>query len=70
MCFWTPRNSRKPASKYRETQTCTQRVQSTSIVECRVSVLGIVIMILGKYPPEQYLGPFGVGLLSLHLSTL
>ena len=29
----------------------TQRVQSTYMVECRVSVLGIIIMIWGSIPP-------------------
>ena len=28
-----------------------QRVQSTRMVECRVFILGITIMILGKYAP-------------------
>ena len=38
----------------------TQRVQSTYIVECRVSVLGIGIMIWKTIPHNTtYLGPFG-----------
>ena len=31
--------------------TLSQRVQSTYIIECRVSILGIAINDLGKYPP-------------------
>ena len=31
-------------------ETLTQRVQSTYVVECRVSILGITIMILGSIP--------------------
>ena len=36
-------------------------VLSSYIVECRVPILGIMIISydLGKYPPEQYLGAFG-----------
>ena len=36
----------------------TQGVQSTYIVECRVSILGITIMIWEGTPHNQYLGPF------------
>ena len=42
---------------------CTQRVLSTDMVECRVSMLGkVVAMIWGSIPIYQYLGPFGVPL--------
>ena len=34
-------------------------VQSTYIVECRVSILENFYDDLGKYSPSQYLGPFG-----------
>ena len=40
----------------------TQRVQSTYIVECRVSILGITICDLGKYAQEQYPGTLWVTL--------
>ena len=40
--FWVPNIIRHLLS---------QRVQSTSIVECRVSILGTTIMILGSIPP-------------------
>ena len=41
--------------------TLTQRVQSTDIVECRVSVLGVAIMIWGRMPQNSTKDPLGEG---------
>ena len=37
---------------------CSQRVQSTKIVECMASISGIVM--IRYFPPQQHLGPFRI----------
>ena len=48
----------------------TQRVQSTDIVECSVSTLGIIMMNWGSMPRTVCVGPFGLVEVSLGYSDM